>query len=322
MAEMDAECLVYLLDSTTKGKAITQDDSGNYTLNDKSYPPSTLLPVSATSGVYSLDTLVFLYQNAQIDSYFRYVPLALGKGLKPVDAPRFKPVKELLLGEISLSESTAIHPDAVDDVAAASSAFNSAAPGDKASISISAAEKNRFDRNSILQCPKRDFSDVLELFSKTMGDSSETSKRPRESGKKSSRRSDDKKSKKDSTRRLVPIIIVPEAATSLITIYNAREFLENGNYEPSEKAKAKRYGGKHPGTVKVKRESFAKNGKRIFYEVYDKTKSFSSRDWERVVAVFALGKSWQFKNWSQSFGNNPAEIFSKGMSSTYMRYTL
>lgn len=44
--------------------------------------------------------------------------------------------------------------------------------------------------------------------------------------------------------------------------------------------------------------------------------SFDLRD-ERVVAVFAQGPAWQFKNWP--WGGNPVEIFQRSKSRTLFR---
>jgi parafibromin len=52
------------------------------------------------------------------------------------------------------------------------------------------------------------------------------------------------------------------------------------------------------------------NGQTIQFKVIDNIARMAPQDWDRVVAVFTIGKQWQFKDWP--IGNaNPTEIFSK-----------
>lgn len=98
-----------------------------------------------------------------------------------------------------------------------------------------------------------------------------------------------------------PIILVPSASQTLITIYNVREFLEEGVFKPSEEIMRATKGGK-PESVKVKKkltraERSGAAGGEVSFEVRDKPASLKPDDWGRVVAVFVLGKEWQFKDW-------------------------
>jgi RNA pol II accessory factor, Cdc73 family, C-terminal len=51
----------------------------------------------------------------------------------------------------------------------------------------------------------------------------------------------------------VPIILVPSASQTLITIYNVRDFLEDGIYVPSD-VKAKAMKGSRPDCVTVQKK--------------------------------------------------------------------
>ncbi|XP_062212026.1 protein CDC73 homolog [Phragmites australis] len=100
---------------------------------------------------------------------------------------------------------------------------------------------------------------------------------------------------------VVPIILVPSASQTLITIYNVREFLEDGVFVPSEERMRAMKGGK-PESVTVQKklirgERAGATGGSVSFEVRDKPASLKSDDWGRVVAVFVLGKEWQFKDW-------------------------
>lgn len=45
------------------------------------------------------------------------------------------------------------------------------------------------------------------------------------------------------------------------------------------------------------------------YRVTDNPSKLSYADWDRVVAVFAMGPAWQFKGWPHE--GNPVEIFNR-----------
>ena len=53
-----------------------------------------------------------------------------------------------------------------------------------------------------------------------------------------------------------PIIIVPNAHSSLLTLYNAKAFLEEGIYIPSQEArmKAAEGGGAKPAKIEIRRK--------------------------------------------------------------------
>ncbi|URE33625.1 RNA pol II accessory factor, Cdc73 family [Musa troglodytarum] len=93
----------------------------------------------------------------------------------------------------------------------------------------------------------------------------------------------------------VPIIMVPSAFQTLITIYNVKEFLEDGVFVPSD-VKVKAVRGPKPDCVTVQKK-LSRDRVVAAYEVRDKPSAFKPEDWDRVVAVFVLGKEWQFKDW-------------------------
>ncbi|GJN23812.1 hypothetical protein PR202_gb11495 [Eleusine coracana subsp. coracana] len=101
---------------------------------------------------------------------------------------------------------------------------------------------------------------------------------------------------------VVPIILVPSASQTLITIYNVKEFLEDGVFVPSEE-RMRAMKGVKPESVTVQRKLMVRGdrpgatGGSVSFEVRDKPASLKSDDWGRVVAVFVLGKEWQFKDW-------------------------
>eukprot|EP01135_Chromosphaera_perkinsii_P005284 Nk52_evm3s332 gene=Nk52_evmTU3s332 len=93
-----------------------------------------------------------------------------------------------------------------------------------------------------------------------------------------------------------PIIIVPSTATSIITIYNVKDLLEDGKFIPS--AEKKKQSGSKPKMVTVKpKKNVGTALKGAECDVYDNTAKFSKADWARVIGVFVQGPAWQFKGW-------------------------
>ncbi len=92
------------------------------------------------------------------------------------------------------------------------------------------------------------------------------------------------------------IIIVPAGSNSLLTMYNAQEFLTAGNYVSVQQAKAT---GAKPVNL-----AFKHNG--VAFEVIDNPARLALSDWSRVLACFCVTSTWQFKGWKWE---NPVELF-------------
>ncbi|EEB15219.1 parafibromin, putative [Pediculus humanus corporis] len=102
-----------------------------------------------------------------------------------------------------------------------------------------------------------------------------------------------------------PIIIIPAASTSLITMYNAKDILQDLRYITTEEKKNS--GAKRDNEVLLQRR---KDGVlTVPYRVIDNPQKLTNADWDRVVAVFVMGPAWQFKGWP--WDGNPVEIFAK-----------
>lgn len=91
-----------------------------------------------------------------------------------------------------------------------------------------------------------------------------------------------------------PIIVVPNAVTSEINLKNIAAFLKEGVYVhpkdipkdgPQEKIKV----------VDVNN-----------FKIIDDPSTMRREDWDRVVAVFVTGQTWQFKKWKYE---TPVELF-------------
>ncbi|XP_054272349.1 parafibromin [Macrosteles quadrilineatus] len=102
-----------------------------------------------------------------------------------------------------------------------------------------------------------------------------------------------------------PIIIIPAANTSLITMYNARDILQDLRFVTTEEKKLQ--GAKRDNDILLQRRK--DGGLTVPYRVIDNPQKLTLGDWDRVVAVFVMGPAWQFKGWP--WDGNPVDIFSK-----------
>jgi len=114
-------------------------------------------------------------------------------------------------------------------------------------------------------------------------------------------------------KEAMPLIIVPGALTALLTIYNAKDFLSEGVFISS--IEKKNNGMKKENSIIIERKK-ANTDTLLRYQVIDNATKLSPKDWNRVIAVFALGAPWQFKNWQWS---TPVEIFSR-VRGFYLHY--
>ena len=155
----------------------------------------------------------------------------------------------------------------------------------------------------------RNFARVLELYAESL--------KSEKSGKHSSKRTrfeDQSQAQKIVKPSGKPIIIVPNAMTSPITLVNAQDFFERSKFVPREIA-IQNHSGPKPTSVNVMHVVSSRlGGGTIEYEVIDNPlrKLQKSEEWSRVVAVIAQGAGWQFKGWKTPKGReaNPVDVFS------------
>jgi parafibromin len=105
----------------------------------------------------------------------------------------------------------------------------------------------------------------------------------------------------------IPIIIVPSAVTSLITMWNAKEFLGAGVFITSDKKRETDPIKPEKHVVKI--ASRLDKTKNVEYHIMEDSalSRFEEKDWDRVVSVFATGANWQFKDFKR--WHTPAQIF-------------
>lgn len=105
-----------------------------------------------------------------------------------------------------------------------------------------------------------------------------------------------------------PIIIIPATNSSLITMYNAKDILQELKFVSTEEKKG--HGAVRENELLLQRRK--EGNMTVPYRVIDNPSKLSAQDWNRVVAVFVMGPAWQFKGWP--WEGNPVEIFSQSKS--------
>ncbi|RDA85395.1 hypothetical protein CP532_1952 [Ophiocordyceps camponoti-leonardi (nom. inval.)] len=152
------------------------------------------------------------------------------------------------------------------------------------------AERRMGDRNTVLRGVKpTDFSHVRKLAVMF------TQKKPLPP-------SGTTGTQKTSGRRPDPIILLPPSESSILRMSNARSFLEDGRWEPVNKQSMAGVSMLH-----VQRSMKAIDPNRpMRFILVEGSEQFKPEYWNRVVAVFTTGQTWQFKNYKWS---TPNELF-------------
>lgn len=270
---------------------------------------------------YTLETLVHFITNHHL-KHTDYIQNARALRIPAVTLPDRKPLLDYLTGKVQSSDSILpldfpnINPqitnldrnvqnDASDAVGLES--------GNKLIELIMAKEKPIKDREAMLVFKKRDFYSVLTAATKRDEERQRIEALQRKDNIVAKNRIEsrgfgvgEEATKMRKIGEGVPIILVPSAFSTLITIYNVKEFLEDGVFIPTD-VKLKQVKGGKPDCVTVQKK-FSRDRVVTAYEVRDKPSALKSDDWDRVVAVFVLGKEWQFKDWPFK---DHVEIFNK-----------
>ncbi|KAK5125564.1 hypothetical protein LTR08_005283 [Meristemomyces frigidus] len=178
---------------------------------------------------------------------------------------------------------------------------------------IRAAERNMGDRNTALRGLKaQDFSDVRKKYSalffakaRPNGSTHPGSNQPTLSLAQNPALRPSVHAAKPG-RRPEPIILLSPSASSLLRMPNIKSFLEEGLYTPPESGTSSNilHLTRHLPTIT------GPGGKPTRFILVDDPSSFRPDYWDRLVAVFTTGQTWQFKNykWQQ-----PAELFSHAL---------
>ncbi|XP_040215746.1 parafibromin [Rana temporaria] len=113
-----------------------------------------------------------------------------------------------------------------------------------------------------------------------------------------------------------PIIIIPAATTSLITMLNSKDLLQDLKFVSSEEKKKQGCQRENEVLIQRRKDQMQPGGTSISvtvpYRVIDQPLKLLPQDWDRVVAVFVQGPAWQFKGWPWVLPDgSPVDIFAK-----------
>uniref|UniRef100_A0A8C5Y8R8 Parafibromin n=1 Tax=Microcebus murinus TaxID=30608 RepID=A0A8C5Y8R8_MICMU len=114
----------------------------------------------------------------------------------------------------------------------------------------------------------------------------------------------------------IPIIIIPTATTSLITMFNAKDILQDLKFVPSDEKKKQGCQQQNGTLIHRRKDQLQPGGAAVSvtvpYKIVDQPFKLMPQEWDRVVAVFVQGPAWQFKGWPWLLpGGSPADIFAK-----------
>jgi len=168
-------------------------------------------------------------------------------------------------------------------------------------------ERQLTNRNTIL-LSKKEFTSILDMVNTVKHNDDkkriEKSRLPERSNASDNKELDRRKYSNNHTD--TQIIIVPAALTALLTMYNVKEFLEDGIFVPS--MDKKNSGAIKESNITIERKKRDdKSHTPVKYHVIDNVSKLSPKDWDRVAACFVLDNTWQFKNWKWTV---PRDIFS------------
>ncbi|KAK5107757.1 hypothetical protein LTR62_000681 [Meristemomyces frigidus] len=105
-----------------------------------------------------------------------------------------------------------------------------------------------------------------------------------------------------SGRRPEPIILLSPSASSLLRMPNIKSFLGEGVYVPPESGTA--------SNILHLTRLLPGHSKPIRFVLVDDPSTFRPDYWDRLVAVFTTGQTWQFKNYKWQF---PADLFAHAL---------
>lgn len=149
----------------------------------------------------------------------------------------------------------------------------------------------------------KDLSRILKLYMESV----QTSKKKKSSEQ---QKVQQKKSWRTHLIGKKPVIILPKGMTAPLTMINAHEFFCNSKFVPRDVMLKQVTSKANIPTTFSRRVGQRLGGGTVEYELMDnpKVKLPRSKDWDRVVAVVALGHSWQFKDWPGHY-SNPVRLF-------------
>ncbi|KAI1825943.1 RNA pol II accessory factor, Cdc73 family-domain-containing protein [Xylaria intraflava] len=161
------------------------------------------------------------------------------------------------------------------------------------------SERRMGDRNTVLQGIKpSDFSHVRKLAASFM------TKKPT-NPLSSDVANNTGIASRQKQKRPDPIILLSPSASSLLRMSNIKSFLEGGQYVPPNSLAAS--SNTTANMLHINRlMKDIDTSRPMRFILVEGIEQFKPEYWNRVVAVFTTGQTWQFKNYKWS---NPSELF-------------
>ncbi|KAF2395741.1 RNA polymerase II-associated protein [Trichodelitschia bisporula] len=178
------------------------------------------------------------------------------------------------------------------------------APGrmDERLQAIYAGERTMLDHDTMLHGSKaQDWSWVLDIADQYYGRSKAKPSEPAPSAGLNPSGPNAKKP----ARAMQPIILISPSATSLVRMTNAKLFLENGQFVPPNSAAAGSSAGASILHTQRLMPSFDAH-RPLRFILVESIEHFKPDYWQRVVAVFTTGQTWQFKPYKWT---TPQDLF-------------
>lgn len=316
---MSADALSLLREYVTEKKTVELKD-GNFIFGDSSYPKATKTMYRSEKGKgepYNLEAIWFYCSNASM-TFGVYARACVKQRVKAIRVDDQKELLKYMTGQVDQSpcldfslvqqqDASTAHDTVREDEPAQATA-EAKVSGVMTIDDIYAQEKRMSTRSSILQCKKvKDLTHVSKMFDQVVADRKRKKEAPSPTVQHGSQQhqrhsaspaAPDAKRARRTPDSTVPIIVVPQAMTAIINMYNAHDLLDKGIFvDPKKKREENPI---KPQKLTFERASFFDKSKNCKYMVIDNITALKKEEWQRVVAVFVSGAEWQFKGWPWS----------------------
>jgi parafibromin len=169
---------------------------------------------------------------------------------------------------------------------------------------IYAAERKMGDRNTVLHGIKiQDFSKIRDYTPLFLGRSKTGPQQPQAPALTNNPALRPPQNQKPG-RRPDPIILLSPSASSLLRMPNIKSFLAEGIYTSPDTSTS------GINILRLQRVLPSISSHPLLFTLVDSPDNFRPDYWNRVVAVFTTGQTWQFKNYKWQ---NPAELFAHAL---------
>ena len=170
---------------------------------------------------------------------------------------------------------------------------------------IYAAERKMGDRNTVLHGIKiQDFSKIRDYTASFLGKSKTGPQHQPQAPALTNNPALRPPQNQKPGRRPEPIILLSPSASSLLRMPNIKSFLSEGIYTSPDTSIS------GINILRLQRVLPAISSQPLLFTLVDSPDNFRPDYWNRVVAVFTTGQTWQFKNYKWQ---NPAELFAHAL---------